>query len=97
MRLDQAAGPGSWVMGITAVVCLLLSLMSLWRGERVFPWYEWAFLLDAAIVFGFYLWMRDRHWSLQARNGPAISASLAAAVSVLGIRPDRDQGMGAAA
>ena len=66
MQLDQAAGPGSWVMGITAVVCLRLCLMSCWRGERVFPWYEWAFLL-------------------------------AAAVSVLGIRPDRDQGMGAAA
>ncbi|HTH34139.1 MAG TPA: hypothetical protein VL976_07165 [Xanthobacteraceae bacterium] len=66
MQLDQAAGPGSWVMGITAVVCLRLCLMSCWRGERVFPWYEWAFLLAAAIVFGFCLWTRDRRWSLQA-------------------------------
>ena len=44
VQVDEAAGAGSWVMGITAVVCLLLCLMSFWRGERAFPWYEWAFL-----------------------------------------------------
>ncbi len=44
VQRDEAAGAGSWVMGVTAVVCLLLCLMSFWRGERVFPWYEWAFL-----------------------------------------------------
>src|ERR1700761_6792469 len=27
VQVDQAAGPGSWVMGITAVVCLLLCVM----------------------------------------------------------------------
>ena len=37
VQRDEAAGPGSWVMGITAVVCLLLCLMSFWRGERTFP------------------------------------------------------------
>jgi hypothetical protein len=41
--LDQKAGPGSWVMAITTIVCFLLSLMSFWRGERTFPWYEWRF------------------------------------------------------
>jgi len=106
VQLDQAAGPGSWVMGITAAVCLLLCLMSFWRGERAFPWYEWAFLVAAAIVFGFYLWSREpalvaatlsgalRDFFI--RSGPAISASLAAGVSVLGLRPDRDQGVGPA-
>lgn len=77
VQLDQAAGPGSWVMGITTVVCLLLCLMSFWRGERMFPWYEWAFLAAAAIVFGFYLWSRE----------PTASATLAAAVAVLGFGP----------
>jgi hypothetical protein len=77
VQLDEAAGPGSWVMGITAVVCLLLCLMSFWRGERTFPWYEWAFLFAAAIIFIFYLWSRE----------PTISAVLAAVVSVLGFGP----------
>jgi hypothetical protein len=77
VQFDEAAGPGSWVMGITAIVCLLLCLMSFWRGERAFPWYEWAFLFAAAVIFIFYLWSRE----------PTISAVLAAAVSVLGFGP----------
>ena len=77
VQVDEAAGPGSWVMGITAVVCLLLCLMSFWRGERAFPWYEWAFLFAAAVTFIFYLLSRQ----------PTISAMLAATVSVLGFGP----------
>jgi hypothetical protein len=77
VQFDEAAGPGSWVMGITAIVCLLLCLMSFWRGERTFPWYEWAFLLAAAVIFIFYLWSRE----------PTTAAVLAAIVSVLGFGP----------
>ena len=64
-------------MGITAVVCLLLCLMSFWRGERAFPWYEWAFLLAAAVIFIFYL----------LSHQPTTAAVLAAIVSVLGFGP----------
>jgi hypothetical protein len=77
VQRDEAAGAGSWVMGITAVVCLLLCLMSFWRGERTFPWYEWAFLFAAAVIFIFYLLSRQ----------PTIAAALAAIVSVLGFGP----------
>ena len=77
VQLDQAAGPASWVMGITTAVCFLLCVMSFWKGERVFPWYEWAFLLAAAIIFLFYLWSRQ----------PTLSAILAATVNVLGFGP----------
>jgi hypothetical protein len=77
VQLDQAAGPASWVMAITTVICLLLCLTSFWQGERTFPWYEWAFLLAAAIVFAFYLWS----------GRPTVSAVLAAAVMVLGFGP----------
>jgi hypothetical protein len=77
VQLDEAAGPGSWVMGITAIVCLLLCLMSFWQGERAFPWYEWAFLFAAAVIFIFYLWSRQ----------PTIAAVLAAIVNVLGFGP----------
>jgi hypothetical protein len=77
VQFDEAAGPGSWVMGITAIVCLLLCLMSFWRGERTFPWYEWAFLFAAAVIFIFYLWSRQ----------PTIAAVLAAFVNMLGFGP----------
>jgi hypothetical protein len=97
VQLDQAAGPGSWVTGITAVVCLLLCVMSFWRGERAFPWYEWAFLVAAAIIFLFYLWSRrpdilhtglsEASRAFLARHAPAISATLASIVSVIGFGP----------
>jgi hypothetical protein len=77
IQFDEAAGPGSWVMGITAVVCLLLCLMSFWKGERTFPWYEWAFLFAAAVIFLFYLWSRE----------PTVAAVLTAIVNVMGFGP----------
>jgi hypothetical protein len=77
IQLDQSAGAGSWVMGVTAAVCFMLCLIGLWQGERTFPWYEWAFLAAAAIVFAFYLWSQQ----------PAASAILASIVNVLGFGP----------
>jgi hypothetical protein len=97
VQLDAQAGPGSWVMAITTIVCFMLCAMSFWRGERAFPWYEWAFLAAATIVFAFYLWSRDptpiapalgaAPRELLVRHAPAISSSLAAFVSVLGFGP----------
>lgn len=97
VQLDQAAGPGSWVMAITTVVCLLLCVMSFWKGERAFPWYEWAFLVAASVVFLFYLWSRQPALLVATlsgaprdaivRHGPAISAVLASIVNVLGFGP----------
>jgi hypothetical protein len=97
VQLDQAAGPGSWVTGITAIVCFLLCAMSFWRGERIFPWYEWAFLVAATVIFVFYLWSRQpatfdvglgvKSRDLLAAHAPAISAMLASIVSVLGFGP----------
>lgn len=96
VQLDEAAGPGSWVMGVTTAVCLLLCLMSFWRGQRTFPWYEWAFLLAATIVFAFYLLSRSPQLIaassgaarvILVQHGPAISAILASFVNVLGFGP----------
>ena len=77
IQLDQSAGAGSWVMGVTAAVCFMLCLIGFWQGERTFPWYEWTFLAAAAIVFAFYLWSQQ----------PAASAILASIVNVLGFGP----------
>jgi hypothetical protein len=77
VQFNEKAGPGSWVMGFTAVICLVLAAMSIKKGERVFPWYEWAFLIAAGVVFIFYIWTKE----------PTISAVLATAVDVLGYGP----------
>ncbi len=77
IQFDQGAGAGSWVMGVTAAVCFMLCLIGFVQGERRFPWYEWAFLAAAAIVFAFYL----------ASRQPALSAILAAIVNGLGFGP----------
>ena len=77
IQLDQSAGAGSWVMGVTAAVCFMLCLIGFWQGERTFPWYEWAFLAAATIVFAFYLWSQQ----------PAAAAILASIVNVLGFGP----------
>jgi hypothetical protein len=97
VQLDQAAGPGSWVMAVTTAVCFLLCVMGFWRGERTFPWYEWAFLLAAAIIFVFYLLSRSPELmtavlsgaaqNMLVQDGPAISAILATIVNVLGFGP----------
>jgi hypothetical protein len=97
VQLDQKAGPGSWVMAITTIVCLMLCVMSFWRGERTFPSYEWAFLGAAIVVFAFYLWSRNPELignvvagtprNFLIRHAPAISSTLAAFVNVLGFGP----------
>jgi hypothetical protein len=97
VQLDQAAGPGSWVMAITTAACFILCLMGFWFGERTFPWFEWAFLLAATIVFAFYLVSRSPHLLAAAlpgaaqdillRHAPEISAILATLINVLGFGP----------
>lgn len=77
VQLDQDAGAGSWVMGVTAVICFILAAVSFQKGERHFAWHEWAFLIAASIVFFFYL----------AAHEPTYSAILATAVDVLGYGP----------
>jgi chromate transport protein ChrA len=77
VQWNEKAGPGSWVMGVTAAICFILAAVSVKKGERTFPWYEWAFLIAAGVVFLFYLWTKE----------PTSSAVLATAVDVLGYGP----------
>jgi hypothetical protein len=77
VQLQADAGAGSWVMGFTAAICFLLAALSVRKGEKSFPWYEWAFLMAAAVVFLFYLGTQE----------PTYSAILATVVDVLGYGP----------
>ncbi len=77
VQWNENAGAGSWVMGVTAAICFILAAVSVKKGERTFPWYEWAFLIAAGVVFLFYLSTKE----------PTSSAILATAVDVLGYGP----------
>jgi hypothetical protein len=77
VQLDAGAGPGSWVMGVTAAISFMLAGLSVAKGKRTFPWYEWTFLFAAGVVFLFYL----------STKQPSLSAVLATAVDVPGYGP----------
>lgn len=82
VQWNENAGPGSWVMGVTAAICFILAVMSIKKGERRFPWYEWAFFFAASVVFLFYLWTKE----------PTVSAVLATTVDVIGYGPTLTKG-----
>lgn len=76
-QLARSAGPGSWVTGLTAVVCGLISGLALgWHGWR-FSRLDWAALCVGLCVFGYYVVTRD----------PEKSAVLATLVDVVGYYP----------
>ena len=82
IQKDQRAGAGSWVLLTMTILCLLLSVISVLKGERRFPRREWAFLIVALIVFGFYLVERK----------PTAAAMLATAVDALAFGPTFSRG-----
>jgi hypothetical protein len=74
VQWQKGAGPGSWVMGVTAVFCFLVGAMSQykrrWRPSDFDRW-DWASLVGGGSLFGLYLISRDLSW------GPLVSACLA--------------------
>ena len=82
IQRDQNAGAGSWALFTMTILCLLLSGISIVKGERRFPWQEWAFLAVALVVFVFYL----------LENEPTTAAVLATAVDALGFGPTFSRG-----
>lgn len=77
IQLTEQAGPGSWVMLLTAVCSLLLSVLSFCYGERTFPLHEWGLFVLACLVFYLYLITRE----------PNTSAILATIVDVMAYGP----------
>jgi len=101
VQWNENAGAGSWVTAATAAICFLLCALSIGRGERRFPWYEWAFAFLAVLVFAFYLTFT---WSVTTRilvaasvpvegvaflqhNAATISAICVTVVDLLGYIP----------
>jgi hypothetical protein len=58
IQVAQGAGPGSWVMGVTAAVCICLAIATLLKGEwewSDFDRWDWLLLAVAIVVFIGYL------------------------------------------
>ncbi len=79
---QRGAGAGSWVTGLSAVVCLIIGALSLLRHRWRFRGFDWLSLGTGLAVFMFYLVAKD----------PTSSAILATATDVVGFAPTLKKG-----
>jgi hypothetical protein len=54
-QVVEKAGPGSWVTGFTAIICLIIAGLAYSRGERDITRIDWACFIAA--IFGIVLWV----------------------------------------
>lgn len=74
VQVTQGGGSGSWVVGLTSLICFLIGSFSLLRHRWRFSWFDWLSLGTGLLVFGYYLLSRS----------PTLSAVLATATDVVG-------------
>lgn len=53
-QIADNAGPGAWVMGFTALICFLIFLAALIRGEKDIVLVDWLSLLGTGIALVFW-------------------------------------------
>lgn len=75
-RADNA-GPGAWVTGFTAVVCLIVFILAIFRGEKQIVLVDWLSLFGAFVAMGL--------WALT--KGPLLSVILVTIIDALGFFP----------
>jgi len=74
VQIAQGAGAGSWVVGFTSVVCLLIGAISFFRNRWRFSLFDWLSLGTGIVVFAYYLLSKNA----------TQSAILATATDVIG-------------
>jgi hypothetical protein len=82
VQISQHGGAGSWVVGFTAVICLLIGSVSLLRNSWRFTLFDWLSLVAGFAVFGYYL----------VSKNPTLSAILATATDLIGYAPTISKG-----
>lgn len=70
-------GPGAWVTGVTAFVCIMIFLLALSRGEKNITKSDWWCLLGAFLAIGLWLITDD----------PLIAVVLITVIDALGFIP----------
>ena len=79
---QRGAGAGSWITGLSAVVCLIIGALSLPKHRWRFRGFDWLSLGTGLGVFMFYLVAKE----------PTSSAILATATDVVGFAPTLKKG-----
>jgi hypothetical protein len=74
VQITQGGGPGSWVVGFTAIFCFLIGTLSLVKHRWRFSSFDWMSLIAGLLVFGYYLLSKN----------PTQSAILATITDVIG-------------
>ena len=77
---QKDAGPGSWVMGLTAIFCFVIAGASHLKNPRrldEFDRWDWAALVLGIGLFALYLISKNLSW------GPTVSAILATSADVV--------------
>ena len=82
VQRSLGAGPGSWVTGLAAAMCIFIGVLTFLRYTWRFAWFDWFSLGTGLLVFGFYLLARD----------PAQSVLLATITDVIGYGPTIKKG-----
>jgi hypothetical protein len=77
VQRDQGAKAGSWVLYVMTIICFLLAIISVIKGERSFSKTEWLFLFAGCLVLIFY----------SATKEPNAAAALTTILDALGFGP----------
>ncbi len=81
-QVAEGGGAGSWVTGLTALVCFTISAMAFFKGTKKFAPLDW-FSLFAAFV-ALFLW--------RATHGPTLSVILVTITDAVGFLPTYRKG-----
>ena len=97
VQRGQGGEAGSWVTGFTAIVCLIISLLTFLKNEWDFSWFDWFCIVAGILVVGVYfagLYVPGFHLAgfYFAIGNPAWSAVAATAADVIGYGPTITKG-----
>jgi hypothetical protein len=76
-QIVGGGGPGTWVLGLTSVMCLLIFVTALTKGKRNIVLADWLSLFGAAIALVIWYFTKD----------PLMSIILITTIDILGFIP----------
>lgn len=76
-QIADNAGPGAWVIGSTAILCFIVFLFSLKRGEKNITFLDWLSLVSAGIAILFWVLTKE----------PLLSVILVTIIDAIGFIP----------
>lgn len=63
-QFSQGAGAGAWVTGFSAAMCCVITVLSLWRGEKHITRSDWAAFLGALLTIPLWYITKNPLWAV---------------------------------